>query len=103
MMGSELISIILCTSNRSAGLRRTFESLSKVRVRSEWKVELIVVDNASTDDTAAVVRKLVLSNIEVRYVYEGKRGKANALNAGLAQAGGDIMLFTDDDVLLAED
>jgi glycosyltransferase involved in cell wall biosynthesis len=97
------VSIILCTRNRVAGLRQTLESLGKVGIRSNWKAEVIVVDNASTDDTARVVRQAKLGNMEVRYLYEGQGGKACGLNAGLAQARGEFILFTDDDVLVAED
>jgi glycosyltransferase involved in cell wall biosynthesis len=97
------VSIILCTRNRVAGLQQTLESLGKVRIRSDWKAEVIVVDNGSTDETATVARQAKLRNMEVRYLYEAQRGKARGLNAGLAQARGEFILFTDDDVFVAED
>ena len=97
------VSIIICTYNRAAGLRKTLDALAKVRIRSEWKAELILVDNASTDNTAMVARSATLPKIEVRYLYEPKQGLSYARNAALAQARGDVILFTDDDVLPAED
>jgi len=66
-------------------------------------VELIVVDNASSDETPAAVESAELPGIDVRYMYEGNRGKGHALNRGLANARGDLILFTDDDVVVAED
>lgn len=96
-------SILICTCNRSSALRQTLETLRKVRVPAGLKAEVIVVDNASTDDTAAVVRSVTFPNMAARYVYEGKRGKSNALNTGLAMAQSEIILFTDDDVFIPED
>jgi len=96
-------SIILCTRSRVAGLKQTLLALGRVKVPFAWKVELVVVDNASTDNTAEVVQATKLSQIEVQYFYEPRKGKANALNTGLARARGDILLFIDDDVQVAED
>jgi GT2 family glycosyltransferase len=104
MMYSEgSVSIILCTCNRAAALQQTLAALENLEFCSSRKVEVIVVDNASTDDTATATQNAKLSNMEVRYFYEARKGKAHALNSGLATARGEIILFTDDDVLLAED
>ena len=80
------VSIILCTRNRAAELQQTLESLGTVGIRSDWKAEVIVVDNGSTDETAKVASQAKLGNMEVRYVHEARAGKARGLNAGLAQA-----------------
>ena len=96
------ISIIVCTCNRAAGLRRTLECLDTLQLRPEWKVEVIVVDNASTDDTAAVAKSARLRNLTVAYVFEPRKGQSNARNAGLLHSTADIILFTDDDVVPAE-
>jgi cellulose synthase/poly-beta-1,6-N-acetylglucosamine synthase-like glycosyltransferase len=61
------------------------------------------VDNASKDHTAEVVRAAQLENFKVRYLYEGRAGKSNALNSALAIAQGEVLLFTDDDVTPAKD
>jgi glycosyltransferase involved in cell wall biosynthesis len=95
---SVLVSIIVCTANRSQHLSQTLASIAQVRVPPGIDAELIVVDNASTDDTACVVRKATPGKMNLRYIYESKRGKSHALNSGLASSGGDIILFTDDDV-----
>lgn len=102
MASDPTISVVICTHNRAAALRETLVSLGKVRVRHAWKVELLVVDNASTDDTAAVVRDAKLPNMEVGYFFEPKKGKSNALNSALARTRGELILFTDDDVSIAE-
>jgi glycosyltransferase involved in cell wall biosynthesis len=103
MSGELSISVVVCTHNRAAELRRTLETLGQCDIPSGWKVEVIVVDNASTDQTASVVQTATLKNARLRYLYEPKKGLSNARNAGLAGAQSEIILFTDDDVLVAGD
>ena len=92
------VSIIICTSNRASDLQETLAVMDKVLVPEGIQCELVVVDNASTDNTRVVIESTKLSRMPVRYIYEAKRGKGNAYNAGMAQATGDIFLWTDDDV-----
>lgn len=103
MSGELWVSIIVCSCNRAASLKNTLEAFDRLRFPSEWRVELVVVDNGSTDDTEIVVRNATLSNMEVRYLCEPRKGKSHALNTGLATARGDYILFTDDDVLPSEE
>jgi GT2 family glycosyltransferase len=103
MSDSLSISIILCSCNRASALRESLAGLGRVKSRPAWRVEVIVVDNASRDETPTVVRETRLDHMEVRYLLEPRRGKAHALNTGMGLARGDLLLFTDDDVLLAED
>jgi glucosyl-dolichyl phosphate glucuronosyltransferase len=98
-----LCSIIIATRNRARDLEQTLRCLADVSIPSGWDVELIITDNASTDDTAAVAAQAKLKGVEIRYIYEGCKGKGYALNASLAQARGEIILFTDDDVVPAQD
>lgn len=98
-----LISIILSTHNRASALRQTLDELTKVRVCTDWQTELILVDNASSDHTAAVMRSVKFQNMKARYLYEPRKGKSNALNTALRHAKGEILLFIDDDVSIAED
>jgi hypothetical protein len=70
-----------------------------MEVRADLSWGLIVVDNNSSDDTRAVVDEFVrTSNLQVRYIFEGKQGKSHALNTGIREARGEIIAFTDDDV-----
>ncbi len=92
------VSIIICTRSRAKDLRQTLAALASLCVPDEMPSELIVVDNASTDDTAQVVQQCCLPNMTVRYVYAGTPGKSHAYNAGLAAAEGRVLLFTDDDL-----
>jgi glycosyltransferase involved in cell wall biosynthesis len=98
-----VVSIIICTYNRADHLRETLVSLAEVHVPSELPTELLVVDNASTDHTKQVVEACSISNMNVRYVYEPKRGKSNAYNLAFAVATGEILVSTDDDVRFPHD
>ena len=97
------ISILICTRNRAASLRETLRSLSTLRIPEGETVELIVVDNGSTDDTATVVETEAPDVLAPRRVYAETPGLSNARNAGVAAAKGEILLFTDDDVRVPPD
>jgi glycosyltransferase involved in cell wall biosynthesis len=92
------VSIIICTRDRAEDLRQTLTIMARVRVPDDMPAELLVVDNASVDHTADVARSCMLPNMPVRYVYEPRRGKGYAYNTGMAEARGEVFLFTDDDV-----
>lgn len=94
-----MISVIICTYNRSSSLGQTLESLDRMSVPPEIKWEVIVVDNNSSDDTRAVVDELGQTlGVQLRYIFEAKQGKSHALNAGIQKAQGEIIAFTDDDM-----
>ena len=95
------ISVIICTWNRSASLRATLLSLHEQSVPSETIVDVIVVDNNSTDDTRAEVDRLCSAwrRGTLRYVFEKRQGKQFALNTGIAACDSEILAFTDDDIL----
>ena len=94
-----MISVVVCTYNRSQSLRKTLDSLADQLLPAESPWELIVVDNNSKDDTAEVVSKFSrTSSLSVRYVFEMNQGLSHARNTGVRAARGDIIAFTDDDV-----
>src|SRR5271169_5851600 len=97
------ISVVLGTYNRGDNLRLTLETfLSLVFQDLNW--ELLVVDNNSTDSTREVVENFArTAAFPVRYIFEKIQGRSAALNAGIAEAKGEIIVFTDDDVLLHPD
>jgi glycosyltransferase involved in cell wall biosynthesis len=97
------VSIIICTRNRARSLQQTLAALGKARIPLGCVAELIVVDNASTDDTASVVANFILDSVRVVHLFEPKKGKSNSLNSALALARGEILIFTDDDVAPSED
>ncbi len=97
------VSIIICTCSRAEELRRTLDAVGRLMIPAGYRCDLTVVDNASADNTADVVKSLTLANMPLRYLLEPRRGKGYAYNAGIAAASGDILLFTDDDVRPPDD
>lgn len=95
---NSVVSIIICTRNRAEHLRLTLDSLAGIRLPADLNGELIVVDNASTDNTPAVVQGCSLAQMPVRYVCQPEPGLSRSRNRGLTEAAGDIILFTDDDI-----
>jgi len=92
------VSIIICTRNRAESLKSTLESIGQARVPEGWHVELIVVDNNSSDHTAAIVNNTHLTNVDLRYANAPIPGQCHARNTGLREAKGEIIIFTDDDI-----
>ena len=84
-------------------LKRTLEAFTRAIVPQELRVEMIVVDNGSMDDTAEIVRRARHPQMEILLVHESCPGKSRALNAAMAIAKADVLLFTDDDVEPAAD
>lgn len=101
-MTCDSVSIAICTKDRANHLENTLDSLAGVQNPSHLTVELIVVDNNSTDHTAHVVHNQDVPFSEKRLVPEPRVGLAHARNTALDNASGDIVLFTDDDVRFPE-
>lgn len=100
----DLVTIIITTFNRSPVLLRALESLAQVQTAGEFAREIVVVDNASTDDTRATVEAFAATvDFPVRYAYEPRQGLPFARNRGLAEAHGDWVSFFDDDQLAEPD
>lgn len=92
--------VLICTYNRAALLRETLQSLRTITADRPWDV--IVVDNNSDDDTRSVVEADAADfPVPLFYLFETQQGKSFALNAGLRHARADVIVFTDDDVLVA--
>jgi glycosyltransferase involved in cell wall biosynthesis len=98
------VSAIICTRNREAALARSLEALTTLDIETDTRFELVVVDNASSDDTQDIVSNFIqTAPFPVRYVLETRPGLSAARNRGLASASGDLIMFTDDDCLVAAD
>jgi glycosyltransferase involved in cell wall biosynthesis len=94
------VSVVIATRNRAEQLRSCMRALRRSPPPPGWTVELIVVDNGSTDANATVVASEsgAGDRLRVRYLMEPRQGKAFAVNTGTAAAGGSIVAFLDDDV-----
>jgi glycosyltransferase involved in cell wall biosynthesis len=103
-MNVHQVSVLICTYNRAALLRETLAALRDLERPDACRVEILVVDNNSTDDTRAAVSEAAASSqVPIIYLHETRQGKSFALNRGLSHARGEVIALTDDDVLPAGD
>ena len=98
------VSIIICTRDRAESLRPTLRSIEATVIPEGLSVELVIVDNGSSDNTVEVVKESAAKdNLPVRYVLEPDPGLSRARNAGLRHTASAVVLFTDDDVRVPRD
>jgi GT2 family glycosyltransferase len=93
-------SVVVCTRNRPADLRRCLESLVTAPPPG---CRVIVVDQSTGTDTAAVFKELADGLAGFDYVASGRTGLSVARNQGAESAEGGLVLFTDDDCEVAAD
>jgi glycosyltransferase involved in cell wall biosynthesis len=86
------VSAIIPTYNRSERVR---EAIKSVLGQSEQDVEIVVIDDGSTDETREVISGF--GDARVRYFYKQNGGPASARNLGLAKATGRYIAFLDSD------
>jgi cellulose synthase/poly-beta-1,6-N-acetylglucosamine synthase-like glycosyltransferase/peptidoglycan/xylan/chitin deacetylase (PgdA/CDA1 family) len=92
------VSVIVPAYNEAANIAATVHSL----VASDYpRVEVIVVDDGSTDGTAGIVARLGLPGVTV--IRQPNAGKPAALNNGIAHARGDLLILVDGDTVFARD
>jgi glycosyltransferase involved in cell wall biosynthesis len=92
-------SIVIPAYNESARIPATLNSVVKCIRERGWNAEVIVVNDGSTDATAQVVRDFARTAPELRMLENpGNRGKGYSVRAGMLQAQGEILLFTDADL-----
>lgn len=92
------ISVIVCTYNRHELLGKCIEGIAAQSV-DPARLEVIVVDNNSTDGTAATVAAFAGKSTNVKYVFEEVQGLSRARNAGVAAASAPAVIFLDDDAV----
>ncbi len=92
-----MISVLLATYNGAKTLERVLVRYESV-LPPPGGFEIIVVDNASTDTTPAVLQAYA-QRLPLLMLRTEQRGKNRALNAGLGRCSGELILFTDDDAL----
>src|SRR5436190_11375249 len=89
-----LVSVVIPTFDRSSAVTSAIDS---VLGQSHRDLEVIVVDDGSTDDTAQVLAARYGEEPRVTYLRQSNRGVAAARNAGLDRARGSVIAFIDSD------
>ena len=97
------ISFIICTYNREKYIYECLSRLAKNTAQTGW--EIVLVNNNSTDNTAAECERFVAEYKpqNYRYVVETQQGLSFARNRGIAEANGDWLVFLDDDAMVETD
>jgi glycosyltransferase involved in cell wall biosynthesis len=96
------LTVALCTYNRADFLRQTLAGLARQNFPRD-QFEVLVIDNNSRDHTAAVVAEFANSVPAPRHVLETQQGLDYARNRAISEARGDLIIFGDDDILVAPD
>jgi len=98
------IDIVVCTYNNVASLDRVLRTLEDQREHEHAGWHVLVIDNNSTDDTAALLeRHLTACVLPLRVVREREQGLTPARVRGVRETDGEWIAFVDDDCLLADD
>ena len=93
------VSVVIPAYNEAAGIAATIRSMVTSRYRG--RIEVIVVDDGSSDGTAAIARSLRIPY--VRVISQPNSGKPGALNRGIAEAHSDILILVDGDTIFQAD
>jgi glycosyltransferase involved in cell wall biosynthesis len=95
-----MISVVIPAHNEEAAISRCLESL----VQQDYKkpYELILVDNASTDNTVPEAKKFI-GRLPLKIIHETQKGRGIARHTGFIKARGDIILSTDSDCIIPPD
>ncbi len=102
--GAIAVSVCVCTANRANELTFALESLARLRMPPGRAVEFIIVDNASTDATPEVLNAAAAwFPFPLVVLQEPVRGSSSAHNCALRHARGEVIAWTDDDCVPAED
>ena len=93
------LSIVIPAYNESARIEATLSRVMSAIETEGWDAEVLVIDDGSKDDTAAIVERWMLRFSRLHLIKNpGNRGKGYSVRNGLLQAAGSIVLFTDADL-----
>ncbi len=92
-------SIVIPAYNESQRIAASLDKMLDHVARNDWNAEIIVVDDGSRDNTAAIVRDYAERHGSVRLIQNpGNRGKGYSVRNGMLSARGSVLLFSDADL-----
>jgi glycosyltransferase involved in cell wall biosynthesis len=95
--------LVVCTRNRGRQLEMCLNSITRaINKNQDKEIEVLIVDNASSDNTEDVAKSWAKANwFPTRVISENRPGLARARNAAVRSANGKLIIFTDDDCTLS--
>lgn len=100
-MSAGKVSVIIPTYNRKAILKKALGAYAQ-QTAQDSILEVVVVDDGSIDETEKAVSDMASSScVPIRYLRQENSGQAAARNRGIRGAGGELILFSDDDIIPA--
>jgi GT2 family glycosyltransferase len=93
-MTRRLVSVVVPAYNRAYCLGRTLDSVLR---QTHQNLEVILIDDGSTDNTRELICSHAASDSRIKYVYQENQGVAAARNMGMRQSQGDYVAFLDSD------
>lgn len=93
-MDDALVSVVVPTYNRAYCICRTIDSIRE-QTHQNW--EILLVDDGSTDDTAALIKSTYGDNPRIRYIHQQNAGVSAARNTGIRASRGDFVALLDSD------
>jgi glycosyltransferase involved in cell wall biosynthesis len=102
MSGSPTLTVVVPVYNQEREIAATLEAVDRAAARSPFSADVIVVDDGSTDGTAAAARGADVS-LPVTVLSQENTGRLAARRAGLAAAAGEYVLLVDSRVTLDAD
>lgn len=96
MQEQKKVSVIIPVHNGAAYIKDTIQCIVN---QSFKELEVILVDDGSTDNTAEIIKKFQAANPQIQYLYQEKANAGVARNYGMKQAVGEYLLFLDGDDL----
>jgi glucosyl-dolichyl phosphate glucuronosyltransferase len=97
-----MISVCICTYNRSAYLLKGLAGLAKMIIPKGIRWELLVVDNNSSDDTEKIINEFRMK-LPIIYVFEKNQGLSHARNRAIKECKGEVLFYLDDDAVVHPD
>src|SRR6185436_16193158 len=94
--GGQLVSVVVPARNAAKTIHETLHSISRQTYRA---LEIIVVDDGSTDETAAIAQRHSLDDPRFRVISKPNGGVASARNEGIRVTTGEFVAFIDADDL----
>ncbi len=98
-VSSPSLSIVIPAYNEGARIEHALSRVLSCVAERRWDAEVLVVDDGSSDDTADIVQRWMLTHPNLHLVRnDGNRGKGYSVRNGVLQSTGEIVMFTDADL-----